>query len=279
MANMNLPPRGINVRKASDVAQKFVLQFGKPATDEGRRILLYGAGGVGKTTLAMAMQGKTVFIDLDKSLGKLAGQYINLDNISILQGVTDWASLCGMLSTDGWDGVDNIVIDTMTMAEQFAVEHTLANVPNGNAQAKSIEDYGYGKGYGFVFETFVKLLPILEKHTSAGRNIVLICHDCQRTVANPAGGDYLRFEPRLQDPASGKASIRLRLREWCDEVLYIAYDASVDEKTRKATGAGLRSVYTQDQLWAMAKSRCTTETLNLDDPVQFWADSKFVNKK
>jgi phage nucleotide-binding protein len=272
---MSLPPRGTTANP-SNIAQKFTLQFGKPNVNEGRRILIYGAGGVGKTTLALGLKGKTAFIDLDNSLGKLGGQTVNFENIDILQGVNDWASLIGMLGAEGWEPYNNIVIDTMTMAEQLAVEHTLDTVPNGNSKAKSIEDYGYGKGYGFVFETFLTLLPILEKHSKAGRNIVFICHDCQRTVANPAGGDYLRFEPRLQDPASGKGSIRLRLREWCDDVLFVTYDVSVDEKSRKAKGAGLRSVYTQDQLWCMAKSRSTTDTLSLDSPVDFWASSNFV---
>lgn len=270
-----LPPRGTSA-KPSNVAQKFVLAFGKPNTSEGRRILIYGAGGVGKTTLSLGMPGRTAFIDLDNSLGKLSGEFAQLDNVSIVQGVNDWTSLLGMLSASGWEDFDNIVIDTMTMAEQLAVEYTLDTVPNGNAKAKSVEDYGYGKGYGFVFETFLKLLPILETHTKAGRNIVLICHDCQRTVANPAGGDYLRFEPRLQDPSSGKGSIRLRLREWCDEVLFVTYDISVDEKAKKAQGAGLRTVYTQDQTWCMAKSRGTTDTIPLDAPVDFWARAQFV---
>ena len=268
-----LPPR--MTTSATTTVKKFVLSFGKPNTNEGRRILIYGAGGVGKTTLALGMQGKTAFIDLDNSLGKLSGEFSKTDNVDVLQGVTDWASLCGMLSAEGWDDYKNIVIDTMTMAEQMAVEYTLDTVPNGNAKAKSVEDYGYGKGYGFVFETFLTLLPILEKHTKAGRNVVLICHDCQRTVANPAGGDYLRFEPRLQDPASGKGSVRLRLREWCDEVLFVTFDISVD-KSKKATGAGLRTVYTADQTWCMAKSRATTDTIPLDTPVEFWTKTAFV---
>ena len=272
----SLPPRGL-ASKPSNVAQKFALKFGKPDTKEGRRILIYGAGGVGKTTLALGMAGKTAFIDLDNSLGKLSGEYATLDNVAVVQGVTDWGALVGALSADGWDDFDNIVIDTFTMAEQLAVEYTLENVPNGNSKAKSVEDYGYGKGYGYVFETFLKLLPILEKHTKSGRNIVLVCHDCQRTVANPAGGDYLRFEPRLQDPASGKGSIGLRLREWCDEVLFVTYDISVDSKSKKATGAGLRSVYTADQTWCMAKSRATTDTLSLDIPSDFWAKAQLTN--
>lgn len=273
--SITLPPRG-TAQKPSNVAQKFTLSFGKPNRAEGRRILVYGAGGVGKTTLTLGMAGRTAFIDLDNSLGKLSGEYANLDNVDIVQGVTDWSSLVGMLSAEGWGDYDNIVIDTMTMAEQLAVEHTLETVPNGNSKAKSIEDYGYGKGYGFVFETFLALLPVLETHTKAGRNIVLICHDCQRTVANPAGGDYLRFEPRLQDPASGKGSIRLRLREWCDEVLFVTYDISVDKKTKKAVGGGYRSVYTSDQTWCMAKSRSTTDTLSLDSPSDFWSKNQFA---
>lgn len=266
MSNIKLPPR---MPQASVVAgKKVTLSFHKPQANEGHKILVYGAGGVGKTTLATAMAGKTAFIDLDKSLGKLSGQYVNHD-VDVLD-VASWQELCDYLSADGWDGYNNIVIDTMTMAEQLAVDHTLATVPNGNNVAKSIEDYGYGKGYGFVFESFIKLLPILDKHTLAGRNVILICHDCQRTVANPAGDDFLRFEPRLQDPASGKASIRLRLREWCDHVLFVTYDISVDAKSKKASGAGLRSVYTADQTWCMAKSRKTSQTFSLDNPADFW---------
>jgi len=75
---------------------------------------------------------------------------------------------------------------------------------------RRLEDYGFGKGCQHVYETFLPLLSDLDQHVRAGRNVALILHDCTATVPNPKGEDYIRWEPRLQSPASGKASIRLR---------------------------------------------------------------------
>ena len=140
----------------------------------------------------------------------------------------------------------------------------------GGRHAANVEGYGYGKGYGFVFDTFLPLLGDLDRHCRAGRHVVLICHDCTSTVPNPAGEDWLRFEPRLQSPNSGKASIRLRVREWADHVLFIGYDVAVD-KDGKGRGAGTRTLYTAELPHFMAKSRTTQETIPLaDDGAAVW---------
>ena len=54
----------------------------------------------------------------------------------------------------------------------------------------------------------------LDRHSRAGRNIILLAHEFIATVPNPAGEDWIRYEPRLQNPASGKASIRLAVKEF-----------------------------------------------------------------
>ena len=134
----------------------------------------------------------------------------------------------------------------------------------------SIEAYGYGKGYGYVFDTFLPLLADLDRHSRAGRNVCLIAHDCTSTVPNPAGEDWLRYEPRLQSPASGKASIRLRVREWADHVLFVGYDVAVD-KDGKGRGAGTRTLYTSELPHCMAKSRSTQEVIPVDrDGAAVW---------
>lgn len=250
------PPPSNPVRKT--------VQFTKPQNAAGHRIVMYGPGGIGKTTLAAQLPGLVVFFDLDESLGKLG---IDAPTVQ----VASWADLRAALQSDGWDNTQTIVIDTATKAEEMAVVHTLENTLQDGKRSSSVEGYGYGKGYGYVFDTFLPLLGDLDRHCRAGRNVVLICHDCTSTVPNPAGEDWLRYEPRLQSPASGKASIRLRAREWADHVLFIGYDVAVD-KDGKGRGAGTRTLYTAELPHCMAKSRTTQEIIPLGtDGAAVWA--------
>lgn len=238
------------------------VRFGAPSRTHGHRVVLYGPGGIGKTTLAAQAPGPVVFIDLDDSLGRLGIE------AQAVQGVDTWQALRDALHAPGWDGVRTIVIDSATKAEELAIAHTLASVPHEKGHyVKSVEDYGYGKGYGFVFDAFLPLLADLDAHCRQGRNVVLICHDCATTCPNPMGEDWLRWEPRLQSPNSGKASIRLRVREWADHLLWYGYDVAV--KDGKGMGSGTRTIYPTELPHCMAKSRTLQEPVPGPGP-EFW---------
>jgi hypothetical protein len=100
---------------------------------------------------------------------------------------------------------------------------------------------------------------------------VLICHDCTSTVPNPAGEDWLRYEPRLQSPNSGKASIRLRVREWADHVLFVGYDVAA--KDGKGKGSGTRTLYRAELPHCMAKSRTGADPIPLGhDGAAVWSE-------
>lgn len=240
--------------------------FGDVPSAAGHRILLYGPGGIGKTTLAANAPGRVVFFDLDESLARLRG----LPTVRVVPHVHCWADLRAALQAPGWDGVDFIVIDSLTRAEELAVADTLANVVQDGKRSTSLEGYGYGKGYGYVFDTFLPLLGDLDRHCRAGRNVILICHDCTTPVPNPAGEDWLRYEPRLQSPTSGKASIRLRVREWADHVLFVGYDVAVN-KDGKGQGAGTRTLYPSELPHCMAKSRTVRDPMSVGEfPAAVW---------
>jgi len=250
--------------------------FGQVSTTAGHRSVLYGPGGIGKTTLATQMPGPVAFVDLDESLARLKGyltEHGSMTNIMPVAGVMTWTDLRAALQSDGWDKIKSIVIDTGTKAEELAVAHTLGTVPHEKGQkCNSVEDYGYGKGFGHVFDTFLPLLADLDRHCRAGRNVVIICHDCTTTVPNPAGEDWLRYEPRLQSPNSGKASIRLRVREWADHVLFMGYDLDVN-KEGKARGAGTKTIYTSELPHFMAKSRTCQKAFPVgDDGKAVWSE-------
>lgn len=215
------------------------------------RIAIYGPGGVGKTELVanLAGVGKTVkSIDLD--LGSKE------QNIKRVRGINDWATLRAYIQDESkWTGVDVICIDSITKAEELAVAHTLASVAHEKGhKVTSVEGYGYGKGYQYVYDTFLPLLGDLDRHIRAGRDVVVVCHECVANVPNPSGEDFIRYEPRLQAPSSGKASIRHRLKEWCDHLLFVGYDVAVTDDG-KAMGSGTRAIYPVELPTHWAKSR------------------------
>ena len=238
------------------------VSFGKIAPKGAERICLVGPGGIGKTTLSASAPGPVAFFDLDGSLPVLGDQLAEYD-IKVVSGITTWDELRTALGNDGWDDIKTVVIDSATKAEELATAWVLKNVPHEKGHRVSrIEDYGYGKGYGHVYDTFMNLLGDLDQHIRAGRHVNLVCHDCVTNVPNPSGDDWIRYEPRLQSPASGKWSIRLRVREWVDHLLFLGYDVAVVDG--KGRGDSERTIYPNEMPHCMAKSRTLDEQIELE---------------
>ncbi len=237
--------------------------FGTIPQAKGQRVLLYGTGGIGKTTLACLAPGPVAMIDADESLAILRSQLESIDApLPVTVEVNSFKSAIEALQSTGWEKVKTIVIDTATRLEEWCVAYTLETVKHEKGQrVTKIEDYGFGKGYQYVFDTFKPILAELDRHVRAGRNVILIAHDCTSSVPNPMGEDWLRYEPRLQSPKSGQGSIRLKLKEWADHVLFLGYDVSVEDK--KASGQGTRTLYCNERPFCMAKSRTTNEQFDI----------------
>jgi hypothetical protein len=258
---------------AQSTAPRPTVTFGKPHAMAGHRIVLYATGGWGKSTLATFAPAPVAVIDLDDSLPILWPQveaHGLADQVMPVTGIETWPQILAALNGDGWDGIKTIVIDTLTKAEEMCCAEVVRTVPHEKGgKVERIEDYGFGKGLSHVFDTFMPLLAALDRHVKAGRNVVLVCHECANTFPNPMGADYLRYEPRLQSPASGKASIRLRVKEWCDHLLFGAYDvATVESKVggkTKALGSGSRRIYPQEMPYCMAKSRTLADQMEYDN--------------
>ena len=262
------PTRGRKARAApaKAAASGGPVQFASTPAKNGQRIVIYGPGGIGKSSLAASAPGPVAMFDLDESLSTLYSQFPEpvqdqLRIVSPPDAAWEWQALRNSLHAPGWDDVKFIEVDSVTNAEELATRWVIKNVPHekGN-RIERIEDYGFGKGYTHIYETFLNLLGDLDVHARAGRNIVLIAHDCTANVPNPQGEDFIRYEPRLQAPASGKNSIRLRLREWADHVLFVGYDIDV-KKDGKATGSGTRTIYPVELPHCMAKSRTLSESM------------------
>ena len=248
-APKRLPPAAPAARTITPTTERVV--FGRPPANTGERVTIYGPGGIGKTALAAAAPAPA-FIDLDGSLGKLARVGAVAADVMVAP-VTTWADLRSTLNAaEGWEGVKSIVIDTMTKAEELATQHVLDTIPaERDRKAERIEDYGYGKGYRHLYDEMLRLLSDLERHVAAGRNVILVAHDTRARVPNPAGEDWLRYEPLLYQ--GDKVSIRERVRNWSDHLLYVGYDIAVTDG--RARGQGSRTIYTAELPTHLAKSR------------------------
>ena len=135
----------------------------------GKAILIYGSGGIGKTHSA-SMAPAPVFVDLEHGTDE-----IDVDRI---RGVETWGDLRACVQSPAFDDAKTLVIDSGTAAEDLCRRHVIANCrTDKSAKVDSIEGFGWGKGYTLMFEEWRRMLVDLDAHRSAGRNIVLICHE------------------------------------------------------------------------------------------------------
>jgi hypothetical protein len=238
------------------------------AASTAYRIALYGAGGIGKTSLACLASrqlGRVGFIDLDDSLGVIKRTLPDDVKVKRVAGIEDWQGIRDAVNDhDLWQGCGGLVIDSITRAEEYAGAWTIKNVAHEKGHSVTrLEDYGFGKGIEHVYETFLALFGDLDQHIRKGRSVILICHETTSTVPNPVGEDFLRWEPRLQHPKSGKSSIRAKLKEWTDQLAFIGYDMVVQDGV--ARGSGSRAIYNSERPWCQAKGRLTQDQVVYHD--------------
>lgn len=241
----------------------------KGVTVTAQKTVIYGPGGVGKTELASLIEQVDIaplFIDLE-----MGTQFLDVARVDPSPETFEDTREAIRMARDT-DGIGAIAIDSFTKLEELAASFTIRTVKHEKKDkvVNSIEDYGFGKGYTHVFESFLLILQELDAAHRAGKSIIAICHECTASVPNPSGEDWIRYEPRLQSPASGKASIRHRVKEWCDHLLFIGYDTFVNEDG-KASGGGSRAIYPTERPTHMAKNRA-----GLVDEIQYTKGSADV---
>lgn len=204
------------------------------------RMLVYGVEGVGKSTLAAATP---------------APLFIGEDGVNHLDAarlpVESWVQLraaINALATEQHE-YKTLVLDTVDWAEPLNWEFICAR-----DKEKSVESYGYGKGYVVALDEWRALLTDLERlQRERGVNVMLLGHCQQKTFKNPEGPDFDRYELKLNLKAGGL------LKEWCDAVLFANHEqyAKTDDRTKRVRGVstGARWLHTERTAAYDAKNR------------------------
>ena len=204
------------------------------------KTVIYGTEGIGKSTLASQFPNP-LFLDMEGGTEQMDVRRIErpktwTELISTVNEVAATPGICGTL-----------VLDTADRTEGMLTEH-ICKVYN----QKSIESFGYGKGYTYLGEEWQKLMEAFNRCIAAGIHVTVIAHARQRKIELPdQSGSFDHWEMKLSK------QVAPLLKEWADLLLFLNYKTyvvSTDNNTKKAQG-GKRVMYTSHNPVWDAKNR------------------------
>lgn len=210
------------------------------------KAVIYGPEGIGKSTFASKFPAP-LFIDTEGSTSRL--------NVARTDPPSSLAMLGSMLTelAQNNHGYKTLVLDTADWAERLCIKA----VCEKNSKA-GIEDFGYGKGFTYVYEEMGRILNQLTTIWEHGMNIVITAHAAIRKFEQPDEmGAYDRWELKLIN--APKCNVCAMIKEWADMVIFANYKTFAvavdkDGKKHKAQG-GERVMYTTHSPCWDAKNR------------------------
>ncbi|MBN1518161.1 ATP-binding protein [Candidatus Sumerlaeota bacterium] len=197
------------------------MQISKGKQQRAQRVVVYGPEGIGKSTFASKFPNP-LFVDTEGGTDQL--------DIARTEKPQSWAMLGQILQHFNLDqqGFKTLIIDTIDWAELLCIAHICSE-----AGKAGIEDFGYGKGYTYLAESFGKFLNFLNEVRDKGVNVVLLAHAQMRKFEQPdETGAYDRWELKLS-----KKCVPL-VKEWADMVLFANYKTLVVEVDGKKKAQG-----------------------------------------
>jgi hypothetical protein len=217
-----------------------------PATSNGTPlILIYGAEGNGKTTLATKFP-RPVALLLERGLPRGV-------TIDAIDGITSFAGVMDALRELYRDphGYQTLVIDTIDSLEPMLLEH-VCDIHHW----KNIEHPPYGKGWVIADAEWMRFITALrslrDKHQMT---IVLVAHSAVERVDDPRAPSYTAYLPKIHKRG------RHLILDACDVVgfltedLRIATDSSGFRERSRATSSNQRFLFVEGSPAFVAKNR------------------------
>ena len=179
--------------------------------------VIYGPEGIGKTSLAAALD-KPLFFDAEKGAHGIKVARID-EELSFVSLMTVMQELIR-----DHQGYKTFVLDTADAVEVKMLADLCAE-----KKIESIEDIPYGKGYTMHAERFAQLLEKCRAVAESGMNVVIVAHAEIRKFELPdERGSYDRWTLKLSKQTAPK------LKECADFIVFINYKTNIVAADKKA---------------------------------------------
>jgi hypothetical protein len=228
--------------------------------ERGKLIIIYGAPGIGKTTLA-GTATNPVFIDFEHGSDQLDVSRIHINSFD------DYENAMRLVYKEQFK---TIVIDSVTSFERKLTEQICFE-----RKIKTLARAGFGQGFQDLKEMWHKVLRPIEAMLAIQKNVILIGHQKIRIVQDPVlneGYDRVEIDvskDTLQTLVSASDIITLMRQE------FVVTD---NEGRSRAIGSGKRILLTQDRPGYLAKSRYQSkEKINVSAKV--WNELLNIEEK
>jgi AAA domain len=210
------------------------------------RVLIHGAEGVGKTTLAARFPAP-VFVQTEDG----CPSKITIKTFGTLDTYKAVREALSFLAGEQHEH-RTIVIDSLDALEPLIWRDVCAS--QGWA---SIEQPGYGKGYVVVDSWWLDILAGLDfLRRERGMTVVLLAHSAIERVDDPRAASYTSYQLRLHKRA------RSLVQDWADAILFLAPDLNITsedsgfgKKRTRADGGSTRWLHCEARPSFVAKNR------------------------
>jgi len=215
------------------------------------RIVFYGVQGIGKSTFA-AMAEAPVFIPIEDGCGDLTdpeGTPLHVEAFPRPDTYSEVLECIGSLAV-GEHNFRTCVIDSLDKLEPMLWDYVCKE-----HSKKSIEDFGYGKGYTIALKEWRNLLDGLDALRARGMATILLAHSAVVKVEPPETDPYDRYQMRLHKSADATVC------EWADAVLFANYKVTTvssggqGSERRRGISDGSRVICTTERAAWRAKNR------------------------
>lgn len=226
-----------------------MIEISSGVTNTPIKAVIYGAEGIGKSTLASKMP-KAIFFDIECGTARLAVQRTRPISKPFEDFNEIMADFTEIINRKSELGIETIVFDTVDALELLITKQVCKKYGKDG-----IESFGYSKGYTYVAEEMKRFLEKCDAAIFAGLNVTLLAHAKISKFEQPDEmGAYDRWELKLS-----KKSAPL-IKEWADLLLFCNYKTTVItvgegmDKKKKAQG-GERVMFTSHHSCWDAKNR------------------------
>ena len=141
---------------------------------QGKIVIVYGAAGLGKTTVASGVAD--LVIDLEGGAWHIPNCY-SVSSSSVKDTLLQLEIAQGSICIDTLDAIDDMLRD-----EVFAKE-----------KIKTMQDLPFGKATLLQYQLWRPVIDAIIAAKKAGKTIILTCHEKIMTVQNPIGDNYDKF--------------------------------------------------------------------------------------